>query len=463
MNGVLIGLSVYVLIQLAIGLYVSRWMRNETDYLLAGKRFGLGIATMSIFATWFGSETCIGSSGAVYEEGLSGSKADPFGYTLCLLLMGLVFAVPLYRRQLTTLGDLFRQRYGGGVEKIAVLVIIPSSLLWAGAQIRAFGHVISASSEIAPAISIAVAAAVVIVYTSSGGLLADAVTDLIQGTVLILGLVVVLVVAVYSLGGIGEAYRGIEPERFTFLRADGSLLEQMDGWAVPIFGSVLAQELISRTLASRNESIARNAALSGAAVYFCVGSIPVILGLLGPALMPDLEDPEQLLPSVAMNLLHPVLYVVFAGALISAILSTVDSALLAASALTSHNIIVPLRKNMTERHKVRAARYCVVAFGVLAYLFAIREGSVYEQVEEASAFGSAGILVVGVFALFTRFGGKLAAGAALITGSISYLIASYTFELGYPYITAIVSSLAVYCLFAPFGKGLTQEFEPKSA
>ncbi len=139
MNWVLAGVISYVLLQLAIGLYVSRRTSTEADYLLAGRRLGYFMATMSIFATWFGAETCIGSSSAVYEEGLAGSRADPFGYTICLLFMGLVFAVPLYRRQLTTLGDLFRQRYGGGVEKIAVVVIVPSSVIWAGAQIHAFG------------------------------------------------------------------------------------------------------------------------------------------------------------------------------------------------------------------------------------------------------------------------------------------------------------------------------------
>jgi len=214
---------------------------------------------------------------------------------------------------------------------------------------------------------------------------------------------------------------------------------------------VLAQELISRTLATRSESIARNAALAGAGIYFVIGSIPVMIGLIGPALVPALDEPEHLLPTVAMQLLHPVLYVVFAGALISAILSTVDSALLAASALVSHNVVVPMMPRLTEQHKVRVARIFVAVFGVLAYFFAIREGSVYEQVEEASAFGSAGILVVGVFALFSKVGGVWAAGASLIIGSLAYLIASYQLELASPYLVAIAAALLVYCVLAPFG------------
>lgn len=448
MNWVLAGVIFYVLLQLAIGLYVSRRTKTETDYLLAGRQLGYFMATMSIFATWFGAETCIGSSAAVYEEGLAGSRADPFGYTICLLVMGFVFAVPLYRRQLTTLGDLFRQRYGGGVEKIAALVIVPSSVIWAGAQIHAFGQVISAISKIRPEITILCAAIVVVVYTGTGGLLADAVTDAVQGIVLILGLFLILFAVVGALGGVSAAVTQIDTSKLNLFGDEASVLERLEAWAIPIFGSVLAQELISRTLASRSEHVAKRSALAGAGVYFVVGAIPVVIALIGSSLVGNLEEADQFLPTVADKLLHPVLYVVFSGALISAILSTVDSALLAAAALTSHNVILPLMPDATEKMKVRLARICVVAFGVMAYLFAIREGTIHDKVEEASAFGSAGILIVGVFALFSGFGGKWAAGAALIMGSAAWLIANFGFALPYPYIVALFASLAVYLAVA---------------
>ncbi|RMH60973.1 MAG: sodium:solute symporter, partial [Bacteroidetes bacterium] len=142
----LIGVFGYVLVQLGIGLYVSRRIRTEDDYLIAGRQLGYGLGTFTIFATWFGAETCIGAAGAIYEQGLSGGTADPFGYGVCLLLMGFVFAVPLWRHKLTTLADLFRRRYSAGVERLAVILMVPTSLLWAAAQVRAFGQVLSASS-----------------------------------------------------------------------------------------------------------------------------------------------------------------------------------------------------------------------------------------------------------------------------------------------------------------------------
>ena len=136
---------VYVGLQMLLGIVVSRNIRTEDDYLLAGRRLGPGLATFSLFATWFGAETCIGAAGAVYEQGLSATRADPFGYALCIIIVAAVFAVPLWHAKITTLGDLFRRRYSPRVEQLAVVLMIPTSILWAGAQIRAFGQVLASS------------------------------------------------------------------------------------------------------------------------------------------------------------------------------------------------------------------------------------------------------------------------------------------------------------------------------
>ena len=79
------------------------------------------LATFSIFATWFGAETIVGSAGRAYRDGVSLGSAEPFGYALCLVLMGAVFAVPLWRQKLTTLADLYRRRYSVGAERLASL------------------------------------------------------------------------------------------------------------------------------------------------------------------------------------------------------------------------------------------------------------------------------------------------------------------------------------------------------
>jgi Na+/proline symporter len=444
MNMLLLGILAYVLLQLGVGLWVSRQAKNEEDYLIAGRRLPLGMSIMTIFATWFGAETCIGASGEVYALGLSGGRADPFGYALCIVFMGLVFAVPLWRHRFVTLGDLFRDRFSPGVERLAVILLVPTSVMWAAAQIRAFGQVISASSSITVPVAVTAAAVVVIVYTAMGGMMADAVTDVLQGVVLIAGLVLMLGVTLFALGSL-DTSAALEGARLSPIgEGDTPLLATFQGWMIPIVGSVLSQELVARTLAARSPRIARNGAILAGGLYFSIGLIPVVLGLLGPSLLPGLEDSEQFLPALARNVLHPVLYVIFAGALISAILSTVDSALLAAGALTSHNLILPLMPAPSERMKLRVARGSVVAFGFIAYVMAIYAGGVYQLVEEASAFGSAGVFVVVCFGLFTRRGGVVSAYATLALGIGVYVVGEYVLQFEYAYLASLGVALAAY-------------------
>jgi len=451
MQPVLIGIGVYLVVQFGFGLLVSRRIATESDYLLAGRRLGVTLAAFSIFATWFGAETVVGAAGSIYSDGLSGGSADPFGYALCLAVLGIVVAAPLWRRKYTTFGDLFRERYSPGVERLAVLLMVPTSVLWAAAQIRAFGQVVSASAEIEVSTAITAAAAFVIVYTVAGGLLADVVTDFVQSIAIVIGLVVLLVVVGNAHGGVGELVASIDVQRIAlFSTADATPLEIVEAWAVPVCGSLLAVELLSRILGCKTAATARNATLLGAAMYLAVGAIPATIGLVGPDLVPGLAEPEQLVATLAKQHLSTFLYVLFAGALISAILSTVDSCLLAAGSLVSHNLIVPLKPTLTEGQKIATARIGVAVFGVVAYLIALYGGGVNELVATASALGSAGIFVVGMFGLFSRVGGPPSAYASLVAGMLVWAAGEYWLQWPTPYIAALAASLAAYLLAAAY-------------
>lgn len=453
MNGVLWGLLGYIVVQLLVGVWVSRRIRSEEDYYLAGRRFGPGLATFTVFATWFGAETCIGAAGLVYDEGLSAIARDPLGYTICLVLMGAVFAAPIWRQKVTTLTDLFRRRYGRGVEVLGVLLLAPASILWAAAQIRAFGQVIAASSDWGVMIGIAVGAGVVILYTVTGGMLADAVTDVLQGIAIIVGLVALLMVIFWQTEA-ASLLATVSAKRLALVAEGRPFLGTLEIWAIPIFGSVISQELAARMMASRSPQVARRASFSAAAMYLAVGLIPVLIGLIGPALMPGLKDHEQFLPRLARLYLSPVFYVLFAGALLSAILSTVDSALLAASALVSHNLVLPLLPGLAERKKVVLARAGVVVFGAVATIIALVSQGTYALVEQASAFGSSGVFVVIVFALFGRIGGRFAAALALAAGALVWGLGDMWGGLDYPYLSSLLAALLVYL----FGALLERRF-----
>lgn len=445
MTPTLVALLAFLALQLGIGVWISRRIVSEADYLVGGRRLGYTLATFSIFATWFGAETVIGSSGEIHSAGITLASAEPFGYGLCLLLMGAFLAKPLWDRGLTTLADLYRMRFGTGVERLAAVLLIPSSVLWAAAQVRAFGQVLATSSTVSVDTAILLAALFTVGYTAFGGLLADAVTDVLQGTILTVGLVAMLIAVISKVGGPAEAIALLTAtDRIDLAPSSaGPWLETLEAWAIPVGGSLAATEVIGRVIATRTRTIAQRASLMAGGLYIVVGSIPVVIALLGTHLVGTLADPEQLLPTIARDHLPTVLFAIFAGGLVSAILSTVDSTLLVASGLLSHNLVVPIARVTDEAAKVRLARGGVLLFGLIAYALALDAEGVFALVEEASAFGSAGILVTVLFALFTPWGSARTAALTLLGGIIVYVLASLG-GLATPFLASLGASLALW-------------------
>lgn len=401
------------------------------------------LTTFSVFATWFGAESCVGTAGAAYADGLVGVTADPFGYAIVLLLVGLLFAVPLWKMKLTTISDYFTIRYSPFVGTLTAIVLIPTSLLWAAAQIRAFGQVLMASSSLDLSVAITVAAVVVILYTSLGGLLADAVTDLVQGVILIAGLMLVTYLVISDQGGIFAAWETIDKTRLTFIPHHITdpwqrFFTMVESWSVPILGSLIAQELISRLLASRTPDIARNGTLLASVMYLTLGLMPLFIGLIGYHVYPGLEDPEQILPLLAQRHFHHIIYVIFAGALVSAILSTVDSALLSAAALVTHNVIFGEQNKYSGKAKLLMDRLGVIILGITAYVLALHASGIYHLVKDASAFGSAGIFLIYITGIYSSYGSAWNAGSAVAFGVVSYVVGTYVMEVSYPYLTSLL-------------------------
>lgn len=462
MNWELLGISVYVVGMIGMGIYFSKRIKTDDDYFLGGRTLGPGLATFAIFATWFGAETCIGTAGAVYRKGLSTVHADPLGYTLCLLVMGLFFAKVLWRKKITTIPELFRERYSPTTEKLAALIMIPSSIIWAGAQVRALGQIIHTTTSFGPELAVLIAASVVIIYTMSGGMLADAYADLIQGIAIICGLLFLAISVLWEIGGPLEALKVIPVEKLSLVGSDLdglSFFGKLELWLVPIMGSVLTQELVSRVAASRSEKVASHSALRAALLYLFVGSIPVFIGLVGPKFFPELNDAEMLMPMLAKKHLNSFFYVVFVGALVSAILSTVDTTLLASSALLGHNLIYPSFKDLSERKKVVIARLGTLFSGLLAYAIAHASDSITELVEIASSLGGPSVLVIAMAALWEKKGTSKNAVFAMLMSFFTWILCHFFVSTSYPVLLTVIVCAFSYFASIPVTIGF---YSPKA-
>ena len=443
MNTIVVMIVVYLLIQLGIGAYAARRVRTEIDFVLAGRSVGLLLGTFSMFATNFGAETVMGSSAAVADEGLAGGRADPFGYTICWLLMALFVAYQLRSREYVTIGDFFRDRYNAVIEKLVVFIIMPGSLIWAAAQMMAFGQILAVISDIPLAQAIVFATALVVIYTFLGGMLGDILTDLVQGIVVIIGIFVLGWFVMNHAGGLAASLASIEPEQLRFSRPDESPLQRLDTWMIPILGSVIMQEAVGRILSMKSPKAARQAAFGSAFIYLIVGAVPVYIALVGAHFNFQIEHRDEYLPDLARRLLPLPVFIIFIGGLVSAILSTVNSTLLAFATLASQNLILPVMRNRTPRQEIWITRALILVAGPITCFLALGGENIFELVQLSSSFGVAGVLAAFFGGLWFRRGGPVAAGLSLFVGMTVTVLGTFLYDETWqaPFLYSVIAAV----------------------
>ncbi|MFN9122934.1 MAG: sodium:solute symporter family transporter, partial [bacterium] len=137
----------YLLVTIAIGVFAARRVHDSKDFMVAGRSLPLYISVATVFATWFGAETVLSVSATFTRDGLNGIPADPFGASVCLLVVAFFFARAFYRMNLITIGDFYRKRYNQPVEVVTSLAIGLSYLGWTSAQLTALGLVLMVLSD----------------------------------------------------------------------------------------------------------------------------------------------------------------------------------------------------------------------------------------------------------------------------------------------------------------------------
>jgi Na+/proline symporter len=158
------------------------------------------LSSAALFATWFGSETVFGASSEFLKGGLYAVMEDPFGASLCLILLGLFFVRKLYKMQLLTLGDYFKVRYGKNTELVASIFLAPPYVGYIAAQLVAMGLIINVVIDIPVWQGVVISAFVVTLYTYIGGMWAVSITDFIQSIIIIVGMVVLSIVLAMKAG-----------------------------------------------------------------------------------------------------------------------------------------------------------------------------------------------------------------------------------------------------------------------
>lgn len=387
---------VYLIGTLALGAYAGTRVKSSADFAVAGRTLPLAMVITTTFATWFGAETVMGIPAKFAQGGLSAVVEDPFGAGTCLILVGAFFAAKLYKMNLMTIGDFYRERYGKGVEIFCSIAIILSYLGWVAAQITALGLVFSllSAGAISPEMGMLIGTVSVLIYVMLGGMLAVAWTDFVQMIVLVIGLSFIAFSASNLAGGADKVMALAQSNDWFRIFPENT----SQGWLFFIaaaitmmLGSIPQQDVFQRVMSAKDAQTASRGAMIGGASYIVFAFVPMFIVTSSLLIMPEeakallKDDPQKVLPTLIMQHMPFFAQVLFFGALLSAIKSCSSATLLAPSTSFVENILKNLVPGMSDKALLLAMRITILVFSglVLAYAIAMRGTSIYELVSSA--------------------------------------------------------------------------------
>lgn len=388
-----VAMAIFYGIIFYIGAYAGNLRKTNTSegLMLADRSLPLGIAILTMSATWVGGGFINGTAEYAASSGLVWVQA-PWGYALSLIIGGLFFARKMRRGNYKTMLDPLAQKFG---KKMAAVLFIPAlfgEIFWTAAILMALGTTFGTVLGLETKSAIILSAIIAIAYTSIGGLWAVALTDIVQLFFLIGGLFLVVPFALESVGGwetTWSLYVEKNGSAASLLPSKSALGNYYWNWwdyaLLLIFGGIPWQVYFQRVLASKDEKTAVR--LSIFAGFFCLlAAIPAgMIGIIGSVAdwqSLGLESPPEAastLPWVVRYLTNPWVATLGLGAVAAAVMSSVDSSILSASSLASWNVYRPIFKpQITSEKLVKIIKKCIWIIGITATILALNIGSVYE-------------------------------------------------------------------------------------
>ncbi|MDA1097218.1 MAG: sodium:solute symporter family protein [Chloroflexi bacterium] len=411
---------VYIAVMYGIAWFAQKRISSAEDFLVAGRRLPLSLAWMTILATWFGAGTLLAASDEVRKEGLRAAALDPFGAGVCLLFAGLFVAGPMWRMELLTVPDFFRRKFGGAAELISSFILVPSYFGWIAAQFMAVAGMLNLFFGLDPQVGLFLIAVVGTGYTLMGGMWSVTLTDAVQITLVAVGLIVLGFATLTELGNgsLAAAFERIgretPAEKLVLIPTSDAVA--LMGWlgvfATGALGNVPGQDLMQRVFAAKSDRTARNACLVAGVAYLVLGAIPLVLALSANLLFPD-EIETAIVPTLAHSFLSPTLAVIFVVALLSAILSTIDSAILSPAGVLAQNVVA----RFYSGDLLRMNRLSVVFVAACSLALAYIGESAYSMLEAAYVLTLVGLFVPLMIGLYSKPRSGKAAVASMLVGT----------------------------------------------
>ena len=382
--------TIVFIVYLAVLAGLALWSRQESQtmagYFIAGKKLPPWVVAFSTNATGESGWLLLGLTGMGYAVGAQAFwvvAGEVVGIALAWLLLARRIKRMSDQSDAITVPDVLAARFDDRthvLRKVSLLIILVMVGAYVAAQMVATGKAFDGFTDLDYSTGVLVGAAVIILYTLVGGYKAVAWTDLIQGILMLLGLIIVPLIAIDAAGGWGSVLSnldGQDPGLLTAWGPEGKSTAALVGIfsflavGLPFMG---VPQLMVRFMSARSEQSLVPAMVISVVVILLFDLGAVLTGMAGRALFPGLEDPESILPVISTTMLHPVLGGIMMVVVLAAIMSTVDSLLILASSAVVRDYWQQIRgSGLSDGALANRGKLVTVVIGIIGIAFALHQ------------------------------------------------------------------------------------------
>jgi len=393
-----VALAFYFGVLVLLGVVAARRISTVSDYYVGGKRLSYWVAAFSARATGESAWLYLGLTGLGATVGLSALwvvVGELFGVVGGWFFMARPFKLTTDRQNALTIPDYLVGRFAVGpvadrwavvLRGVAVVALVGFVTIYVSAQLDATGKAFAGFLHWNYYVGIVVGFAIVIAYTSWGGFLAVAWSDVFQGLLMVVGLVALPISAVVALGGVSgtqTALAVVEPGMLTVWGAGGFTWENLFtviSYAAIGLGFLGSPQVFVRFMAVRDEGEIRRGRWVAVVFTLLTDTGAVMAGFLGSVLLVG-DGGNQLavlgvggelvLPALTQALFPPLVVGCYVAAVLAATMSTIDSLLVVASSAVTHDAYQRMSGRAASSHSLmRVSRYVTVILGVFALIIA---------------------------------------------------------------------------------------------
>lgn len=426
-------LVLYFAVIAGIAVASARRTRTEVDFLAAGRSIGPVVGGAVLAATQISAGTVVGTLGRHYLTGTSWWWIW-LGVWAGWLVSAFLVAPKLRRFGALTVPDYIGARFASErARALAGILIVISYSIYLVAQFQASGEIALAVFGIPPLTAMLIVVASTALYTLAGGVRSSSYIEFLQTLIMVTGLVVAVPILLDHVGGPGQAVRILE-----------GLDDRLIGWyygpkEILAFGVAFGLSIaaapyeMTRFYSMRDERTVKQAIAVSIGFQLVIGLAVLALGLLMRVLFPTLASQDQASPIMAFEVLPPLVGALLVVAMLSAIMSTVNSILIVTGGAVAHDLYGKfVRPGASDAHLVFVNRVSIVVLALIPVFFALQKyGDVQAIVVEQSKFIASFFFVPVVIGLNWRRGSAAGAVAAMLGGFLACLIWEFTGQRGF--------------------------------